>query len=258
MTTYTIASWNVNSLRVRLPHVLKWLNAHRPDVLALQEIKMQADHFPFSEFQELGYKAIVSGQKAYNGVAILTRYAHENMVTDMINLKDPQRRVLGVTIQGIRIYNLYIPNGDNVLSDKYQYKLNWLNKLVAFMQDEITTYQKMIILGDFNIAPLEIDVYDPQQWEGRVLFSKSERQAFQAIQNLGFKDCYRLHNPKLKAYSWWDYRLNAFKRNLGCRIDHILSTEALSSVCNHCTIDSVPRGWDRPSDHAPVVACFSF
>lgn len=255
--TFKIATWNVNSLRVRLPHVQTWLTDVKPDVLVLQEIKMPSEDFPHDAFHEMGYKAIVSGQRTYNGVAILSRAEASDAVTDIPTLQDPQRRVLGATIDGVRIINLYVPNGESVTSEKYKYKLHWLENLDLFLKDQLNSHQKMVILGDFNIAPQEIDVHDPKAWENSVLFSKPERQAFQDMLKVGFKDCFRELSPDDKSYSWWDYRLNAFRRNLGLRIDHILASNAMFTECKRCYIDKAPRQWERPSDHAPVIAEFA-
>lgn len=259
MTTFTIATWNVNSIRVRLPHLLTWLDQAKPDVLALQEIKLQTDDFPHEAFQELGYHATVSGQKTYNGVATLSRVpAGAEVLTDLPELADPQRRVLATTVGDVRILNLYVPNGESVESEKYIYKLNWLNKLHAFLQAELQVYAKLIVLGDFNIAPANLDVHDPVALDGRVLCSQPERQAFETLLGQGVHDCFRVLNPESVAYSWWDYRMNAYKRNLGLRIDHILASSAAVSQCKTCYIDHIPRSWERPSDHAPVVAVFEW
>lgn len=251
-----IATWNVNSLRVRLPHVLQWVADTRPDILALQETKVPDPDFPTDEFLKAGYECVFSGQKAYNGVAILTKIAASDLTTDLPDLNDPQRRVLGITLGDLRILNLYIPNGESVHSEKYIYKLNWLKSLNLFLEQELKKHSKFIILGDFNIAPEEMDVHDPQFWNGQVLFSEKERSAFNEIIQLGFRDCFRLHTQPEKAFSWWDYRLNSFKRNLGVRIDHILASSKLAEQCTRCYIDKSPRGWERPTDHAPVIAEF--
>jgi len=254
--TFKIATWNVNSLRVRLPHVLAWLASEKPDVLALQETKLPDNEFFLEEVANAGYQAVFSGQKTYNGVAILSRVRGENIVTDLPGLDDPQRRVLGMTCNGVRILNVYIPNGESVDSPKYTYKLDWLQKLKAFLKTELATYPSMVVLGDFNIAPDERDVHDPLLWEGKVLFSQPERAMFQELLQLGFHDCFRLQDQPEKSFSWWDYRMNAFKRKMGMRIDHILASSALVSQCKQCYIDKSPRGWERPSDHAPVVTEF--
>lgn len=251
-----IATWNVNSLRVRLPHVLEWLANVQPDVLALQETKLPDHDFPIAEINQAGYECVFSGQPAYNGMAILSRKKGTDVITDIPLLEDHQRRVLGITIDDVRILNLYVPNGESVTSDKYGYKLNWLKHLDLYLKEELEKHAKFIILGDFNIAPEEIDVHDPKAWQGRVLFSDPERSAFKDMINLGFNDCLRAHPQPENAFSWWDYRLNAFQRNMGARIDHILATSALVQQCSHCYIDKMPRSWDRPSDHAPVVAQF--
>ncbi|WP_197737857.1 exodeoxyribonuclease III [Aquicella lusitana] len=254
---FKIATWNVNSLRVRLPHVLTWLRDVEPHVLAVQETKLPDEDFPLDAIHEAGYTAIFAGQRTYNGVAIFSREKTTEMITDIPELDDHQRRVLGATIDGIRILNLYVPNGERVGSEKYQYKLNWLNKLDAFLKEELKKYDRMIVLGDFNIAPEEIDVHDPRLWEGQVLFSEPERNAFRNMLKVGFQDCFRLHSPSEKSYTWWDYRLGAFRRNMGLRIDHILASNALAPQCVKCEIDKAPRTWERPSDHVPVIAEFS-
>lgn len=256
MATFKIATWNVNSLRVRLPHVLTWLDEVKPDLLALQEIKLPDEEFPISAFQEAGYLSAFSGQKTYNGMAILSRQEMTNTIKDIPELQDHQRRVLGITVGDIRVLNIYVPNGDNVFSEKYQYKLNWLNKLDGFLKTELNIYSKLIVLGDFNIAPENIDVHDPKRWEGQVLFSEPERQAFKDMLHVGLKDCFRQLHPDEAAYSWWDYRMNAFKRNMGLRIDHILANTSFANTCVSCYIDNKPRAWERPSDHAPVIAEF--
>lgn len=257
MTTFKIATWNVNSLRVRLPHVLTWLKDVKPDVLALQETKMPDEDFPFEALEEAGYHAVSSGQKTYNGMAILSRVKAGDIVTDLPGLADPQRRVLGAAFGDIRVLDLYVPNGESVTSDKYNYKLNWLTQLDIFLRDELKKYPKMIVLGDFNIAPEEIDVHNPALWDGQVLFSGPERKAFYSILDTGLNDCYRCLNPAEKNYTWWDYRMNAYKRNMGLRIDHILASQTLQSACIKCFIDKAPRSWERPSDHAPVIAEFN-
>lgn len=257
MPSFKIATWNVNSLRVRLPHVLAWLEEHKPDVLALQEIKMPDDDFPLDVIREAGYHAVVSGQRTYNGVALLSREPMTEIVREFPVLEDPQRRVLGAAIGDIHILDLYVPNGESVGSEKYQYKLRWLEHLDEYLIDALKQFPKTIILGDFNIAPADIDVHDPASWEGKVLCSEPERQAFQKLLDAGLVDCFRQLSPsEEKAYSWWDYRMYAFKRNMGLRIDHILASTALSSACVKCYIDKGPRGLERPSDHAPVVAEF--
>lgn len=256
MNDFSIATWNVNSLRVRLPHVLTWLHNVNPDVLAVQEIKLSNEDFPVVQIQEVGYQCVYSGQRTYNGVAIFSRQPMLDPVTEIPVMNDSQRRILAVTIDDIRVVNLYVPNGESIHSEKYQYKLTWLKHLYSFLREELQKHPKLIILGDFNIAPAEIDVHEPTRWEGQVLFSEPERQAFQGLLNLGFHDCFRLLMPYEQKFTWWDYRLNAFKRNMGLRIDHILASATLLDHCHECFIDDAPRRWERPSDHAPVVARF--
>lgn len=253
-----IATWNVNSLRVRLPQVLDWLAANQPDILALQETKLPDDQFPRTEIEATGYHVIYAGQKTYNGVALLSRTPHQGEITtDLPGLDDPQRRVLGATFGDVYVLDLYVPNGQEVGSDKYEYKLGWLEKLDTFLAQQLRKYPKLIVLGDFNIAPEERDVYDPKAWENSVLFSPPERDAFQRLLTAGLVDTFRLFEQPEKSYSWWDYRMNAFRRNMGLRIDHILASTALSPHCTGVHIDKDARKQERPSDHAPVVAEFS-
>lgn len=254
--TFKIATWNVNSLKVRLPQVLQWLETVKPDVLALQETKLPDADFPLAAINQAGYQVVYSGQRTYNGVAVLSRETSSDILTDIPGLEDPQRRLLGVTLGDLRILNLYVPNGESVTSEKYLYKLTWLHKLQQLLIQELKAYPKLIVLGDFNIAPEEQDVYDPKAWAGQVLFSDKERIALAELCKLGLADCFRLHSQPEKSFSWWDYRMNAFKRNRGLRIDHILATSKLSAHCKRCYIDKSPRSAERPSDHAPVVAEF--
>ncbi len=256
MSTFKLATWNVNSLRVRLPHVLEWLKTHQPDVLALQEIKLIDDDFPYAEIENAGYHALVSGQKTYNGVALLSREPMRDVVKDIPIFVDPQRRIIAATYQDKRILNLYVPNGQSITSEKYTYKLSWLTEVTAFLKAELSTNPFYAVVGDFNIAPEAIDVHAPEQWVDQVLCSDPERNAFSQMLALGLQDCYRIKNPSSQEFSWWDYRMNAFKRNIGLRIDHILASEALLKGCEHCIIDKAPRQLERPSDHAPVLASF--
>jgi exodeoxyribonuclease-3 len=250
--SFKVATWNVNSLRVRLPHVLDWLAAEKPDVLVLQETKLIDADFPAEAIQQAGYHVVYSGQKTYNGVAIISRIAGTDSIMDLPGLDDYQRRVLALTIGDVRILNLYVPNGESVGSDKYEYKLGWLKHLAAFVELERKAYPNMVILGDFNIAPEDRDVHDPAEWEGKVLCSAPERQALKALLDMGFVDCFRQEEQPDKAFSWWDYRMNAFKRNRGLRIDLILASEALVSRYLKCYIDKTPRGLD----HTPVIVEF--
>jgi exodeoxyribonuclease-3 len=251
-----IATWNVNSLNVRLPQVLTWLAETQPDVLALQETKLIDEKFPVAEIAAAGYQAVYAGQKTYNGVAILSKLPAADVVKDIPGLDDAQRRVVGGAYAGIRVLNLYVPNGESVESDKYQYKLEWLERLIAFVAAELVRYPNLVVLGDFNIAPEERDVHDPQLWTGKVLFSALEREAFQRLLATGLCDTFRLSEQAENQFSWWDYRMNAFRRNLGLRIDHILASRPLCERCRSAFIDKSPRGNERPSDHAPVSAEF--
>jgi len=251
-----IATWNVNSLNVRLPHVLEWLSAASPDVLVLQEIKQVSEAFDAQAFRELGFDAVASGQKTYNGVAIVSRTPLSDIVTDFPGFDDPQRRVLAATIDGVRVINLYVPNGSSVGSDKYDYKLGWLTALHGFLEQELQTHEKLVVLGDFNIAPDDRDVHDPEKWGDDILCSPAERAALQSILDLGLSDVFRRFEQPDKTFSWWDYRAAGFRRNAGLRIDLILASDALASHCSASYVDREPRTWERPSDHAPVVADF--
>ncbi len=253
-----IASWNVNSLKVRLPHVIDWLNAHQPDVLALQETKLQDENFPIEEIKAAGYHVIFSGQKTYNGMAIISKLPAENIVTDVPGLNDPQRRILGAKVGNLRILDLYVVNGQELESEKYGYKLEWLEKVTEFIREDLISNSNYIILGDFNIIPTDADSYDPDVWHDRIFCSKPERDALQKIIGLGFKDSFRLFEQEEKIFSWWDYRQVAFRRNRGLRIDLILASSALAQECQSSTVDKEPRKLERPSDHAPVVAEFNF
>ena len=248
-----LASWNVNSLNVRLPHVLRWLNANPVEVLALQETKLADAKFPVAGIQQAGYEVVYTGQPTYNGVAILSRLPIQEVMSDLPGPADTQRRFIAATIAGIRVINLYVPNGQAVGTDKYAYKLAWLNQLHDFLIDELQRYPRLLMMGDYNIAPEPRDVHDPQAWEGKVLFSEAERAALQRLLTLGLKDSLRLITQEWGIYSWWDYRVNAFKRNLGLRIDLILLSQALAASCRNAWVDKGPRAWERPSDHAPVV-----
>ncbi|NCF50980.1 exodeoxyribonuclease III [Gammaproteobacteria bacterium] len=252
-----IATWNVNSMKVRLPHVLEWLDAHNPDALVLQEIKQLSDAFPADELAEAGYQSVVSGQKTYNGVAMVSRHAANDPVTDFPGFDDPQRRILATTIDGVRIVNLYVPNGQAVGSEKYAYKLDWLDALGGFLQDELRQHEKLVVLGDFNIAPADEDVYDAQKWGEAILCSPAERQALRRLLDLGLTDVFRKFDQPDKSFSWWDYRAAGFRRNAGLRIDLILTSDAMTSACTSSYVDKEPRAWERPSDHAPVVAEFA-
>jgi exodeoxyribonuclease-3 len=251
-----IATWNVNSLRVRLPHVMQWLIREQPDVLALQETKTEDSNFPAAQLAEAGYRAVYSGQKSYNGVAVLSKAPAVDPVTDPAGLDDLQRRILAVTVGDLRIVDLYVPNGSEVGSEKYGYKLDWLAKLRNWLQTELERYPRLVVLGDFNIAPEDRDVYDPVAWREKILCSTPEREAFRSLLELGLNDTFRRFEQPENSFTWWDYRLNGFRRNLGLRIDHILASSALCESCLACRVDVEPRKLERPSDHAPVVAEF--
>ncbi len=251
-----IASWNVNSLRVRLPQVLEWLEDNPVDVLALQETKMVDEDFPVEEIQQAGYQAEYSGQKTYNGVAILSKQAGSDVVKDIKVLDDPQRRILALTVDDVRVLNLYVVNGKEVGSDKYEYKLDWLKKVTAFIKQDIKKYPNYVVLGDFNIAPEDADVHDPAAWKDKILCSAKERAALQAVTDIGFVDTFRLFDQEENTFSWWDYRATGFRRNLGLRIDLILASSVLEASCSYSVVDKAPRSNERPSDHAPVMAEF--
>jgi exodeoxyribonuclease-3 len=253
-----IATWNVNSLRVRLPHVLQWLEGEQPDVLALQETKIKDEEFPSAAFVERGYSVVFSGQPTYNGVAILSREPASEVVFELGNgYLDEQKRVLGATLGPLRLWNLYVPNGQSVESDKYRYKLEWLAALKTLLAAELASHPLLLAVGDFNIAPEDRDVHDPELWAGKVLCSPPERAALSALRDVGLEDAFRLFEQPEKSYSWWDYRALAFRRNQGLRIDLMLASAPLSRLCRSCWIDKDPRRWERPSDHVPVVAEFA-
>ncbi len=252
-----IASWNLNSLRVRLPQVLEWLEAERPDVLALQETKVVDPDFPEAEIRDAGYRVAYSGQKTYNGVALLGRDEPVDRVTELPGFDDPQRRVLGASLGELRILNVYVPNGAEVGSEKYAYKLAWLEKLRDYAEAQLASFESFALVGDFNIAPDDRDVYDPEAWRGRIMCSDRERAALAAILDAGLLETFRLFDQPEGEFSWWDYRMNAFRRNRGLRIDLILVSGKLARRCSSCRIDRKPRALARPSDHAPVVAEFS-
>ncbi len=248
-----IASWNVNSLNVRLPHLTEWLRSAAPDVVALQETKLENAKFPVDVISALGYRCIFSGQKTYNGVAILARDDPSEPVTDIPGLDDPQRRILVATVGGVRIVNLYVVNGQAVGTEKFAYKLDWLAKVRSFLEAEMQRFPQMVVLGDFNIAPDDRDVHDPAAWHEQILCSTPERAALKSLMDLGLHDSFRLFEDAGGHYSWWDYRQAAFRRNLGLRIDLILASGALRARCRAASIDRTPRTWERPSDHTPVI-----
>jgi exodeoxyribonuclease-3 len=254
--SFSIATWNVNSLRVRLPQLTAWLTANPIDCIALQETKSEDKDFPRAEIEALGYQVAFSGQRTYNGVALLTRTAPTALVADIPEFEDPQRRVLAATIGSTRVIDLYVPNGQAVGSEKFDYKLKWLAALRRWLAAELAAHSNLIVLGDFNIAPEDRDVHDPAAWAGQNLVSEPERAAFREIVNVGLEDVFRRFEQPPNLFSWWDYRQGAFRRNHGLRIDLILASAALAQRCTACKIDVEPRRAERPSDHAPVVATF--
>jgi exodeoxyribonuclease-3 len=251
-----IATWNVNSLKVRLGHVLDWLASEKPDVLALQETKTVDENFPAEQIEAAGYRVSFAGQKTYNGVATLSLSPGQEIATDLPGLDDPQRRILASTIDEVRVLNVYVPNGQEVGSEKYAYKLDWLEKLGDYLEGELSRHARLVVLGDFNIAPDDRDVHDPEEWRGKILCSDGERAALGALLDLGLSDLFRRFDQEERLFSWWDYRRLAFRRNHGLRIDLILGSKALAEACTCCRIDKEPRRLERPSDHTPVVAEF--
>lgn len=248
-----LATWNVNSLKVRLPHVLDWLAANPVDVLCLQETKQQDSDFPQAVLQEAGYHSVFSGQKTYNGVAILSRAPGQDVQHGIPDHGDDQKRVIAATYGDIRVVDVYIPNGQSIDSDKYQYKLGWLDALRDWLKLELARCPKLVLLGDYNIAPEDRDVHDPVAWQGNVLVSEPERAKFRNLEQLGLRDSFRLFEQAEKSFTWWDYRMMGFRRNHGLRIDHILISEPLVAQCKSCVIDKAPRKLERPSDHTPVI-----
>lgn len=251
-----IASWNVNSLNVRLPHVLAWCSVNKPDVLALQETKLVDEKFPHEALAEAGYHTVYSGQPTYNGVAILSREELSDPVTDVPDLDDPQRRILAATVGDVRVIDLYVVNGSEVGSEKFEYKLHWLEKVTAWIETEMAKFENVIVLGDFNIAPDDRDVHDPEGWHEKILCSTQERDALARILDLGLTDTFRQFEQPERVWSWWDYRMNAFRRKMGLRIDLVLASEAMAERCKASYVDIEPRQQERPSDHAPAVAEF--
>lgn len=248
-----LATWNINSLGIRLAQVLAWLAQHQPDVLCLQETKLTDDKFPHAELVAAGYRSECFGQKTYNGVALLSRHAMTDVVRNIPGHDDPQTRVLAATIQGVRVIGAYVPNGQAPDSDKFVYKMRWLEALRGWVADELKRYPKLALLGDYNIAPEDRDVHDPAAWLEQVMCTTEERAHFKALIELGLVDAFRLFEQPLKSWTWWDYRQLAFQKGRGLRIDHILVSEALKPSVSTCVIDRLPRKNDRPSDHAPVI-----
>jgi len=249
-----VASWNVNSIRARLDHVLTWLEDNRVDVLALQETKVQDDEFPAAAFEALGYRCICAGQKSYNGVAVLSRLPQTQVAAALPDFDDPQARVLAVEVADFLLLDVYVPNGSSVGSDKYAYKLAWLDALIGWVGALLAAGRPLLVLGDFNIAPADVDVHDPEAWRGQILCSDAERARLDRLFQLGLVDAFRGFEQPPQAFSWWDYRAGGFRRNHGLRIDLILASATLARRLESCTIDAGPRRWEKPSDHAPVLA----
>jgi exodeoxyribonuclease-3 len=249
-----LGTWNVNSITARLPVVLRWLEGARPDVLCLQETKCTDERFPVDAFLELGYNSVTFGQPTYNGVAILSRRECEDVQRGFPDDdRSAHARLLAATVSGLRVVNVYIPNGAFVGSDKYSFKLEWMRRLRAFFDSNYDAREPVLLCGDFNVAPEDRDVHNPKLWRGRILFSEPEKAALDEIKKWGFTDAFRLHDSSDKQFSWWDYRAGAFRRNLGLRIDHVWVSPPLAQKCVAAFIDKEPRGWERPSDHTPVV-----
>ncbi len=257
MSPVKIATWNVNSVIAREPVVLRWLEAARPDVLCLQETKCTDEKFPRAGFEQLGYRVESHGQPTYNGVAIISRVPASDVQRGFPGEEaGAQSRLIAATVEGVRVVNVYVPNGQSVGSEKYGFKLGWLARLREFFDDDYWPDDEALVCGDFNVAPEDRDAHDPEAWRGRVLFSEPEKKALEQVREWGFTDAFRLHEPRPGFYSWWDYRAGGFQRNLGMRIDHVWVSEPLAARCTRALIDKEPRGWERPSDHTPVVAEF--
>lgn len=253
-----IATWNVNSLKVRQQHVIDWLELSQTDVLCLQELKLPNEKFPRAELEARGYKSWFAGQKTYNGVGIIVRDGiavdEASVVRNIPGFEDEQQRVICATVEGVRVISAYFPNGQAPGTDKFAYKLRWLNALHDWIAGEMTRHSKLALLGDYNIAPEDRDVHDPKAWEGQNLVSPEERAQFERLVALGLVDAFRLFDQPEKSFTWWDYRMLAFRRNAGLRIDHVLLSKELALNCTLCDVDKTPRKWEQPSDHAPVFA----
>ncbi|HMC16417.1 MAG TPA: exodeoxyribonuclease III [Albitalea sp.] len=248
-----IATWNVNSLAVRLPQVLDWLAANQPDVLCLQETKLTDDKFTHAEFAAAGYQSQWFGQKTYNGVALLSKLPAADVSRNIFGFDDEQARVIAGSVDGVRVVGAYFPNGQAPGSEKFDYKMRWLTALREWLRAELGTHRKLVLVGDFNIAPDDRDVCDPVAWAGQILCTAEEREHFQQLLAIGMHDAFRLFEQEPKLYSWWDYRMLAFRRNQGLRIDHILVSDEVKGRVTRCSIDRLPRKNERPSDHAPVM-----
>ena len=252
-TALKLATWNVNSLSVRLPQLLAWLAEHPVDAIVLQETKLTDDKFPHAEIEAAGYRAQWFGQRTYNGVALLSRAESVEVVRNIPGFPDEQARVIAASTGGLRVIGAYFPNGQAPDSDKFSYKMRWLDALRAWVAQELAAHPQLVLMGDFNIAPEDRDVYDPVAWAGQIHCTPEEREHFRRLVALGLHDAFRLFEQSPKSWSWWDYRNLAFRKNQGLRIDHILVSEALKARVSACSIDKAPRKNERPSDHAPVV-----
>tara|TARA_A100001035_G_scaffold236599_1_gene200525 strand:- start:137 stop:982 length:846 start_codon:yes stop_codon:yes gene_type:complete len=262
-----IATWNVNSIRTRLSQIIDWINHVNPDILCLQETKVTDDSFPVEAFEILGYSVEVYGQKSYNGVAIISKIKGENIKKGFYGFKESnlnietfkaQKRLITADIQGVKIVNVYVPNGSSIESDKFEYKINWLNCLASFLDEQIKEGQLICLMGDFNIAPSNLDIHDPQKYEGGIMASETERDALKNVLKEKLIDAFRIFEKNTGHWSWWDYRNNSYELNKGWRIDHIYISKELSSKLKSCVIDSLPRANFRPSDHAPVMINLNF
>lgn len=252
-----VATWNVNSIRMRMERLQRWLEQRKPDILCLQETKVVNEDFPVEPFQALGYQCYVHGQKSYNGVAILARMAAENLVKGLPDEgADAHCRLVAGSFGGVRIINVYAPNGGEVGSDKYAYKLDWYRRLRKLLDSALTPRDKVLLCGDFNVAPEDRDVWDPEKWRGQILFSEPEKEALKNLVDWGLTDALRMHHQESGLYTWWDYREGAFHRGWGVRIDHILVSPPLAQICSAIEIDREERKGEKPSDHAPVLASF--
>jgi exodeoxyribonuclease-3 len=249
----TLATWNVNSLAVRLPQLLDWLREHPVDAIVLQETKLADDKFPVDEIEAAGYRALWHGQKTYNGVALLTRDGTSDAQRNIPGFDDDQARVIAATVGGLRVIGAYFPNGQAPGSDKFAYKMRWIEALRNWVRTELAAHPRLVLMGDFNIAPEDRDVHDPVAWAGQIHCTDEEREHFRQLVGLGLVDAFRLFEQPPKSWSWWDYRNLAFRKNQGLRIDHVLVGQALRGAVSACTIDKAPRKNERPSDHAPVV-----
>lgn len=251
-----VASWNVNSVKVRMPHILQWLDGDPVDVLALQETKAADKAFPHKEFDRRGYHSVFNGQPTYNGVALIGRRPHDEVEYTMPGVSADEKRVLAATYGDVRVVNWYVVNGQEAGSEKYAHKLRWLKAATAFIREQIARYPKLLVVGDFNIIPEDRDAHDPEYWRRTILATPPEREAFQTLLQAGLVDTFRLQRQPDEEYSWWPYWRRSFERNEGARIDFILATQPLASACTLSAVDKIPRAWERPSDHAPVVAEF--